>query len=145
MLVKILKSKVDKVWSIIAPMIKRAMPNVFGTSDRNMVNVLESMLSGDLTGWWIYDEQDEPQLLGLVTTHFTYDIHGGDKNLTVYTIYGINNIPKGIWMEGFKTLAKYAEANNCKDIIAYTSLEGVKSIASKLGADTSITLIRMEI
>lgn len=145
MLVKILKSEVGKVWSIIAPMIKMTIPNWSGNDERNMVNILESLLDGSLVGWFGYTDEEEPKLVGLVTTYFNYDIHGGDKTLTIYSLYGLHTVPKDLWMEGFTTLAKYAKANNCKGIIAHTDLENIKSIAGKLGADTKTTLIRWEI
>lgn len=145
MLVKILKSKVAEVWSVIAPMIKLTVPSWSGNDERNLVNILEAMLDGSLVGWFGYTNEEEPELVGLITTYFTYDIMGGDKSLTIYSLYGLYTIPKDVWMDGFSTIAKYAKANGCKHIIAYTDLNNVKSIAGKLGADTETTLIRWEI
>ena len=43
------------------------------------------------------------------------------------------------------TLSKYAKAMGCNSIIAITENENVKSIASKFGANTNTTIIKLEI
>ncbi|KKK71336.1 hypothetical protein LCGC14_2914940, partial [marine sediment metagenome] len=60
MLVRILKSEVAKVWSIIGAMIEISVPKWTGAkvTSRNMVNILEAMMSGDLTGWFIHEDKE---------------------------------------------------------------------------------------
>ncbi len=145
MLVKILKSRVSELWRVLAPMIQIAIPDLYQKEERNMVNILEAMLEGSLTGWFIYDEQEEPQIVGLITTHFVYDAIGGNKSLMIYSLYGVNNMPKEVWFKGIKTLIKFAKANDCISVSALTQLSNVKSIAEKLGADVSTTLIKLEV
>lgn len=145
MLVKILKSDIPDYWKVLAPMIQIAIPEFYEKEERNMVNILEAMLDGSLIGWFIYSEGENPQVLGLVTTHFVFDAIGGNKSLMVYSLYGVNNIPKKVWLDGVRTLTKFARANDCRSISAFTVLDNVKGIADKLGADVSTTLIKLEV
>lgn len=145
MLEKIPKSTIAELWKILAPMIQIAIPELYGKEERNMVNILEAMLDGSLIGWLIYSEGENPQMLGLVTTYFTFDAIGGSKSLMIYSLYGVDRIPKRVWFKGIETIKKFAKASNCHYIIALTTLEHFKDNAKKLGADVSTTLIKMEV
>ncbi len=77
MLVRILKSRVAETWDTIAPMIEMTLPEWTTVTEKTLVNVLESMLEGSLVGWFVCPEADQEKIYGLVTTHFSYDAHGG--------------------------------------------------------------------
>lgn len=147
MLVRILKSEVAKVWSIIGAMIEISVPKWTGAkvTSRNMVNILEAMMSGDLTGWFIYEDKENPDLLGLITTYFTYDTNGGNKSLSVYNLMSIGDIARKIWFSSFKTLAIFAKTANCKKITIVSEHDKIIKFCKSLGAKTTTILIEWDI
>lgn len=147
MLVKILKSDIAKVWSIVAPMLEISMPDWAGyeVTDSNMVNMLEAMLDGSLTTWFLYEDKEDPKLLGMITTYFTYDVNGGNKSLSIYNLMSLENIPRSMWFKGFRTIAKYAKSKNCKKVVIVSEYDKIINLCKRLGAKTTTTLIEWDL
>ena len=144
MLVKLLKTDIPKVWESIAPMIEEAVPIWVNKEEENtMVKILESLMIGTLTGWLI-QSQDGSELLGMGTTNIVRDEHSGAKTLIIYTLYSVSPKPVAseIWVDGFDTIIRYAKAEGCTSIGAFTQESNVVALASSMNADVSTTYIK---
>jgi len=139
-LTKILSSQVGQVWEALDPMIRGALNTWTGFDERNLTNIMEALMSDNLHGWLV--EDDEQKIVyGLVTTNFTYDEFGGDKMLNVYTMFTVKTVPIQLISEAIETLTVFAKGNNCKGICGFANNPKIVQLAERYGADTNITLI----
>lgn len=142
MLVKLLKTDIDRLWNIIAPMIEKSLPDWVDLSENVMTNILESLMVGNLTGWFIYTDSKKPEIVGFGTTRIAIDEMSGERTLIIYSLYSLNKITKGIWMNATEKITRYAITQKCTSIAAFSNLENVVKLSEMLGADTSVTYIQ---
>lgn len=144
MLTKLLPEQVSKFWPVIKYSIEQALPPLVEEHPDKMNRLLSSALVGDLDVWASYvKEEGGNRFEAIVTTRFLYDNSSDTKSMLLYTIFAYDKTSSQSWMEGYETLKKYALANKCKRLIAYSASEAVINIAKAFGADTEYTFISL--
>ena len=83
--------------------------------------------------------------LGIIVTSIQPDFYTETKNLLIYSLWGVQRINPDVWIDGLKYLKRFAKEKECFRVIAYTDLPNILSIVKKLGGNTSITFISMEV
>jgi len=144
MITKLLPDQIAKFWPIIKYAVEESLPPTTGDHPDKMNRVLSSMLSGSTKVWVSYKHPDN-KFEAVIVTKFIYDDDSGTKNLLIYCLYGYEPISQDSWTEGAIALFKYAKANRCSMIVAYTANPLVVEIAKKYGADTSYTIITIDL
>lgn len=132
MLIKLLPEQASNVWEDIKEALEAALPPITGKQGTRMSNLLTSILLGDLTVWICVEEG---VIHGMVITTFTCDIYSGTRTLLIYAIYGYGTARSETWKDGMRTFLKFAKANNCQTIGAYTNENNVIEIARSLGGN----------
>lgn len=147
MLVRLTPDQVDKAWDVLAPMIAESLPPTEVYSGSGMVGILRSLLVEDMICWLYYgdDEETEKDPYTLVLTTEQLNKHTDSKNLLIYALYGIQEMPRAWWLDGFKTLKKYAEGTNCKKITAYSNIPSIIKFWEKLGGSNEFRFLTMEV
>lgn len=142
MLVRLMPEQTAKYWEQIKFAVENSVPpTVRGTM--NMNKVLYSLESGRMVAW---ASVDEGKIVAIVTTTIMEDSCTDTKNLLIYSVYGIaEQIGKKNWTDGYETLMKYAKAQGCAQLVAFSRVEAIKRIAKHFGADIENTLIAIQV
>ena len=138
MMTLLIPEQISRRWSTIRQSMEQALP----AGTRNTVdlsgNVL-SMLLGGRMQCWIFHEGST--VIAIMTTMINKDECDGTNVLFIYSFYGFTNIEGKHWIEGTRTLMRWAAKNRVSRLTAYSSALPIIKIAQKLGGDTSQTLI----
>jgi hypothetical protein len=138
-LVRVIPEKVMEYWYQIRECIVAALPPYIEATEQNFLKIQEQLLIGNLHCWMI---SDGIMVYGVATTRFTVDEISSQKNLLLYTVTLIEEHPEELWSDGLKTLGKFAIANGCRSILAYSSQPSVLHIAKKYGGNVDTHLIQ---
>lgn len=138
-----LPEQVSAFWSIIKYAIEESLPPTVGDHKDKMNRILSSCLSGELEVWAGYDKNEDGSIRfeGIMITTFIYDVGSNTKSLLMYCVYGYDKVSSETWAQGVAATHKYAKANGCQRIVAYTDIPYMIEKAKSFGADTRYTFI----
>ena len=146
MLVKLLPEQVAEFWDIIKFAVEESLPPIVGDHPDKMNRILSSLLSGKTECWASYRRGEEGTVFeGICLTKIIYDDASDTRNLLLYCIYGYEKTLEEAWMEAFRSVAKYAKAKGCNDIVGYTDVPYLIEKAKLFGGDTSYTFVSFNI
>lgn len=146
MLTRLLPDQIASFWDIIKYSIDESLPPIVGDHPDRLNRILSSLLCNKTECWASYNKgENKITFEGIVLTKIIYDDASNTRNLLIYCLYGYDEVNKGSWLEGFKSLIKYAKSKNCNQIIAYSEHAYIVNTAKSLGADTSYTFISFNI
>jgi len=146
MLNKLLPDQVSKFWDVIKYAIEESLPPTVGQHRDKMNRILSSCLSGDLEVWAAYERNGEDvKFEGIMITTFVYDTASNTKSLLIYCVYGYTQVSPDTWAEGIEAIGKYAKANKCHRVVAYSDIPYMIEKAKLLGADTKYTFLSFPI
>lgn len=140
MLIKLLPNQVSENWEPIKTAILKSLPP--GSESTKTEQILQSFLNEEIQCWFYYDKNEI--LRSILTTYIIDDKITGDKNLFIFTLFGID-ISKSDWLWGLKTLVKYAKGQNCNSILAYTKVQSIIDFTKKVGGNSDFTLLNLPI
>jgi hypothetical protein len=140
-LTKLLPDQVARFWDVIKYAIEQSLPPIVTDSPEKMNRVLSSCLMGQAEVWASYVREEEKiKFNGIAITRIIVDDISMTKNLLLYSVYGYEEFNNSTWIEGIKSLAEYAKAMHCSQIIAYSNIEGISTVVKKLGGTSSYFL-----
>jgi hypothetical protein len=145
-LIKFLPAQVAQAWNELSEYILFALPPT-AKPNISRKKLLESVNDGRLT-FWVMTEVRHGQpvkKLGVISTTLLTDPVLGVRNLLIYSLATMANMPEEAWIEGLQALQKYAKANCCSAILAYSEVPQIISIVEKLGGKASVRLIQLEV
>lgn len=151
MLIKLTPSQITTYSNLIVRSVEESMPPYTYSSYMKTNHVLESLMSGFMQCWFIYNQGKKTEVdisiepLGIMVTSILPDFYTKTTNLLIYSLFGIHKITPDIWIDGITTLKKFAKDRGCFRVIAYSDIPNIISIVKKLGGDTSITFISIEV
>ena len=95
-----------------------------------------SLLEGTAQCWVEYEEENGVnKVYGFLVTTFISDIISGTNNLLIYSLFSSRPITDDIWIKGLQTVRKYAKANKCEKIVAYSNVERIVEVVGMLGGN----------
>ena len=142
MLTKLLPDQISKFWDVIKYAIEESLPPVVGEGPDKMNKILMSLLSDKAQCWASYTMDGERRKFeGIMITRVMYDDVSDTKNLLIYCFYGYDNIERASWLNGFRTLVKYASSRDCHRIVGYTDLPSVVKIAERFGGEARYAFV----
>ena len=146
MLTKLLPEQVAKLWDVIKYGIDQSLPPLAYDHPDRLNRILSAALCNQIEVWVSYKKSDETRKFeGVVVTKILYDDASNTRNLLIYCLYGYNDVSKISWKEGIETLAKYAKACKCSQVIAYTPSPYIIKIVKALGGDASYTFLSFDV
>jgi hypothetical protein len=124
--------------------IEQALPPT--APERRMMNkVLEALLGGSLKAWALVDNRTRT-IVAVTTTAITVDVGTGEKNLLIYSLYGVvDRIGKDNWIEGFATIMKYAKDSGCMKIIGFTKDDLIKRLVRHFKGDADWSFVSIDV
>ena len=142
MLTRLLPEQISALWDIIKYAIEESLPPIVGESPDKMNKILAALLCDKAQCWASYEKvEGGNRFEGIVITKILYDNISDTKNLLIYCLYGYENVDKGSWLKGFKSLVKFAASRNCSKIIGYSNIPLILRLANKFGGSTDYTFI----
>lgn len=136
--------QISKFWEIIKYAIEESLPPIVGESPDKMNKILASLLIGKGQCWVSYDKEDkENRFEGIVITKVLYDDISDTKNLLIYCLYGYEDVNKGSWLSGFKSLVKFAISQGCSQIIGYSDVPLILKVVERFKGETKYNFVRI--
>lgn len=134
MLVRLTPDQIGDYWPMIEQSIVAALPPIVSEQAGAVKNILVSLLSGIMDCWVSFDTETKT-ILGTVTTVIASDPISGTRDLLIYTVHGFGSLQERHWQEGFVTIRKWARANNCSRITAYTDNPEIVTLSERFGGE----------
>lgn len=141
-----LVEQVAQNWNKLGGYVECSMPPLVDPEERQdfMTNVLFEILRGRLDLWILYNAEHQER--AVVTTHIQEEPISKVRDLLIYSFTAVSRDLKiGEAEKVFNTLRRYATANGCKSIIAYSNQPRVVEFLASQGADVSYSLIKFEV
>ena len=144
MLTKLLPDQIAKFWDIIKYAVENSMPPTANWTPNMSSKVLTSLLCGKSQCWISYIMKEDQRILeGVVVTEILHDHVSDTKNLLIYCIHGYSESQKSSWLDGLKTLVKFAASRRCKNIVGYTDVPSIINIVKRFGGETEFTFVSL--
>lgn len=144
MITKLLPDQIAKFWPVIKYAIEESLPPITGGHLDRINRMLSAALSGKIEVWAVYNRSDN-KFEAILITQFLYDDASNTKNLLLYCLYGYTTIGLNSWNDSLEYIAKYAKANGCHSIMAYSANQDLIKTAKSIGANTDYTFISFEL
>lgn len=133
MLLMLLPAQVADRWEVIKFAIEKALPPFELASPDAMNKILEDLLNGKMQCWASFQKASEAlDIDGVVVTEIG-ESRSGLRSLLIYALYGFQQVSEKSWLDGIEALGKFARANKCMYVTAYTDIEYMVDMAKKLG------------
>lgn len=141
-LTRLMPDQISRYWSDIKATLRYNLLPIANAEPEQMNRLLEQLISGEMQAWVIIQDGD---CVAMVITTLATEPGAETRNLLIYSAYGYTFVKPESWKSALETLRKFAEALECKEIIAYTKVERVITISKELGADVDYRLIKLEV
>jgi len=148
MLIRLLPEQISAYWDVISKTIERSLPPTVTYSPNVLNKILKALLVEDMICWAASENAGEKmKVVGFIVTTFVADAITGDESLLIYSMSGLGEpvIDNAIWIDGLKTLHKFAKASSCSKIVGYTDVRGVINFVKRMGGDTSRTFVSLDV
>lgn len=142
MLIKLKKMEAAKFGDLIYASVKRVLSEYNDPVDQGAL--MQALVSGNLEAWAIKHDEDA---IGLITTSSWVSSVSNKVALLVYSIEVFNHKPlTAEFVENiFNELRDYAKKRGAGSIIGYTKNTSIINFAERVGADTSVRTIEIEV
>jgi hypothetical protein len=147
MIVRLAPEQIASIWEHVRPGIMETMLPVAEQNHETIQRVLRSLLAEDMQLWLGLENPEdfsEKSIYGVMVTTIYCDLISESKSLVIYSLFETREIPPMIWSLGMRKLGDFATAMSCNQIIAYTDIPRIITLAKSLGFKT-MTFLRKEI
>lgn len=122
-------------WQYLGPLFFQAVPELKTDDDKLML--LRRIMENELQCWCVtrVGQEDAFSISEYAAFYLTAVVSGIDsKHLLLYALVGVKNNDVDLYRQGYDNLRRYAKANDCSCIVAYTNNKQVAHLAARLGA-----------
>jgi len=132
------------------PLIDKALneavpPYAYSDPERNN-NIFAALLRAEMQLWLAFAKvKGELRAVAMVITTIEEDACSGVRNLLIYSLYGLDIIPDGLYMTSLETLRKWAKARDCHRIVALTGNERVIQMIQAFGGDSTYRMVTIDV
>ena len=147
MLLELTPERIDVFWPSIKEALKQTLPEGYRT-ERTYTNILEHLFKKDMTVFLsIAKEGDEKKdtAVAILLVGDSQEPFSGLKSLLIYALYGLQDIPDWLYLEDFQQLMDWAQLQGYTEVTAYSNLDRIIKIMSKLGCKTDTHFISYSI
>jgi hypothetical protein len=136
--------QVTKLWDDIRQGVMRTISPAVQPTAENMRAILCQILRDDMQCWCFFTDADDRH--GYVVTSIIRDPNTNEKTLVIYSLFLYKHINElEVWDKGIDSINKFARANNCKTLVAWSDNDNAISIAKKLGFTSDYTYLTKEV
>lgn len=146
MLLKLQPDQITNYWEDIKAAIIYAVPPLAQASQEGLNELLEGLLAGRMQAWTLYEvEEGAVKIYALIVTTVWVEIGTLGRNLLIYALYGYSFVKPELWKGALEILRKFARANDCQKIVAFSKVPRIWEIVSQLGGNTETKLVTLEV
>lgn len=145
MVTKLLPENVTANWDIVKYAIKNSLPPFAVDSPDMLTHILESIISGWLEVWVVYDNTEGISIQAILTTRIVEDSDSKTKNLLLYSVYIFEQATDSTWDEGYQATVEYAKANGCAKLIGYTHNPLIIRRVEQFGGNAFVRFISISV
>ena len=146
MLVRLTPEQISQFWDVVKYALENSPPLTTEVNYDSWINeILTSAMSGNIEVWASYRKDEGAKFEGVALTSFEVDRFIKKRSLLIYYVFTFRDTIKETWIEGLKTLAKYAKSRKCSRIVAYSNVPEMIETCRKLGGDVSVTFISFNV
>lgn len=147
MLVKLLPQQIADRWDTLRSVLYQVLPPSIPLDESILKNALEAALLDKLHVWMLYSFSNDGRAHtdAIVFTTFVEERITKTRSLLIFALYGSPNGNPKDWFSGLETLRKFARAQGCSSITAYSDVRAAIELAKRLGADVSNRFIILEV
>ena len=146
MLNKLLPNQISAYWDSLKHGLEQSCPSDSFVDGESLNKCLIALMSGNLQAWFATTRVDNKiEYHGNLITKILTDDITGRKSLLLVSLYLFKQAPQEIWIDAFETLRKFAVANDCKKITAYTTNPAVLKRATQFNFNTDWSILSLEI
>lgn len=133
--------QVTENWAMIKAAIEESMPMYEEANLATTNNILMAVLSGSMQVWASFDTDGESSTIkAIAVTKLIIDPITDVRSVLIHNLFGFVELSDMEWDEGFLVLGKWAAAQGCTRMTAYTDQTTVIERAVKLKAKTTMYL-----
>lgn len=143
MLIKLLPEQVKEGWDVVRPMIVRTLPASLRVNAEAMSNILSAILREKAQFWCYYRREGDGRPRGVCLTTFMFDHVAGLKYLLIYSLTALEPLSDQDYIEGLSVLKKYAEENDCQEVIGYVEDDKFVRVLQRIGGVKTTNLVRL--
>jgi len=149
MIAKLTCDQVAEIWPVIKDGLQEDLElPILGKHKYRETNILESLLSGAMEAWTMYDKEEETETINLYTivlASIYTDPCTRNKTFFVFSMLWYRDATREALLELKDTLIKYAKSKNCHTMSSATNRKELVQFASQMGIDTSFTLLHIDL
>ena len=146
MIIKLIPEQITDLWDSIRYGIIHAVAPLVDPTPDNIQDILCQLLRQDMQCWCVYEEGDKDKnIQGYIITSISIDINTKFRSLVIYSVFLYAKVDTETWADGMNLVERFALANDCTRIVAYTNNPTILSIAEKGGYNTDYTYLVKEL
>jgi len=149
MISKLTCDQVAEIWPVIKDGLQEDLElPIMGRHKYRETNILESLLSGAMEAWTMYDKDEDEEtvkLYNIVLASVYTDPCTKNRTLYVFSVLWYRDAPREYLLELKDALIKYAKSKNCHTMSSMTNKKELVQFASQMGIDTSFTLLHIDL
>jgi len=128
--------QIVSIWEKLRPLFLSNLIPKASYSPETIFAVLQSLLTESMQLWAGVEEGEgklEERVFGFIATTIDTDSITQERNLLLYSLFAVREIPSLAWVAGIEILEEFKKQNKCKKLIAYTEVPEVIAITKRLG------------
>jgi hypothetical protein len=150
MITKLLPNQISTSWPTIRELLYKNHPPSITINEQILANILEAALRNGLQVWVVHDsdlEENMSRIKSIVVTTILTEPLSKLRSLLIYGV--ITDYQAGDeridYIKEMESIRKYAKANDCSSITAYSDVPAVWNIVKKLGGNINNRFLIMEV
>lgn len=143
MIIKLLPEQITKLWDSIRYGVIHSIAPIIEPTPENMQDVLCQLLRQDMQCWCVYGE--DKKIYGYIITSIVIEPNTLFRSLSIYSVFLYEKANPEMWADGMELIERFAKANKCTRVTAFTNNPSILSIAEKGGYNSDYTYIVKEI
>lgn len=144
-LLRLQPEQISRHWPLIRWAVQVSMPPTTKETDQFFVKTLMALLAGRMQCWICIDSVTSSKLKSMVITELITNPLSGEKCLILSSGASFEPVELKDWRKGFLSLVKFAKANRCSSIAAYTVNKDLLDMFKRLGMSTEYTYVVTDI
>lgn len=146
MIIKLIPEQITELWDSIRYGIIHAIAPLVDPTPDNIQDILCQLLRQDMQCWCVYEDIDgNKDIHGYIITSISIDANTKFRSLVIYSVFLYKQVNPNVWADGMNLVERFALANDCTRIVAYTNNPTILSIAEKGGYNTDYTYLVKEL
>ncbi len=143
MLLQIPPEKIKDYWGLVRPMIVQTLPPTLKVQADAMSNILSALMREEAQFWVGYRKEGDGNPIYILVTSVLVDQVAGARYLLIYSMYALTRLNNQDYVQGLDTLKKFAEVQNCREVLAYVENDTFVHRLEQVGGSKVTNLVRL--